>query len=114
MHKTEEKGPVNYVTAAAEVPPSFEELYPTVERREIYAGSKLFWQTGQSIKFTFAEERAHRVLFVESADALDGSQFRPIIVDLAVLYPVIDPNKAGRAPRARARARARAPRRHLL
>ena len=44
MHKTEEKGPVNYMTAKAEVPVGFEELYPAVERREIYSGSKLFWQ----------------------------------------------------------------------
>ena len=44
MHKTEEKGPVNYVTAAAEEPVKFEELWETKERREIYSGSKLFWQ----------------------------------------------------------------------
>ena len=52
-------------------------------------------KTGQSIKFTMTEEREKKVLLVESSDALDGSQFRPIVVDLTVLFPVIDPNKAG-------------------
>ena len=41
------------------------------------------------------EDRENKVVFVESADAVDGSQFRPIVVDLTVLYPIIDPNKAG-------------------
>ena len=52
-------------------------------------------QTGQNIKFTMTEERENKVLVVESADAVDGSHFRPIIVDLTVLYPIVDPNKAG-------------------
>ena len=44
MHKTEEKGPINYVTAAVEKPVQFDELWDVKAKREIYSGSKLFWQ----------------------------------------------------------------------
>ena len=48
---------ITLAQAKAEVPATWEELYPAVERRVIHKSEKLFFRTRNRIEFTIMEDR---------------------------------------------------------
>ena len=89
----------NYVTAEAEKPATWEDLYPLAEdggaRRLLKKEDKLFWRTRHRLEFRIELCLKDRAIVVSTIDteAEGRPSWRPIVVDLQVLFPIIDEKK---------------------
>ena len=55
---------------------------------------RTFRQTGTNVKFVIMEDRSNEVLVIRSEEGVgEVKELRPIFIDLAALYKIIDPKK---------------------
>mmetsp|Transcript_9275 Transcript_9275/g.12157 ORF Transcript_9275/g.12157 Transcript_9275/m.12157 type:complete len:351 (-) Transcript_9275:198-1250(-) len=85
-----------FIKAKEIVPPTFEELWGNGEdlpRRLLRKEEKLFWRTRHRLEFIIEELRSDASIIISIREVDSDKEWRPIIVDSKILFPLIDDKK---------------------
>ena len=79
-----------YAKAKVVAPPkTFQELWPSRERKQIHAGEKHYWRSNERVHYTIYEDRAAECAIVVPSSVGSDTEFRTLFLSLPLLYSTV-------------------------